>query len=561
MNPTLWSAIFVGTVAALVSSACGGAAAPTATVTQPAPGATAAASPTAAPVASPTPTRANPGQTPGPTPTVSAHGAPKGRYVVAVGGLDNEKPDPHQQLTGTARIWGLAAWEGLTGRSADGKLLPRLAKSWTVAPDGLRYDFVLQEGVKYQNGLGFVAEDVGFSIERALRPDLKMYIAPEIARPYGRTEVVAPNRVAVHMKSTYAPLLDRMSNFLYIVPKSYLEQVGDEGFAKAPVGSGPFKWVGQVRGQSMTFEAYENQWNPDRVPRIKTLEFRIIPDPTTQVAALRVGEVDVITSLLPNQARDLESTPGFKLARVRGGSGNFLFFTITPEQATTPFHDVRVRQAVAHAIDLQQIAERVYFGYASPTPSPFIGQTLGFDPTIPLVKYDPELSKRLLAEAGYASGLELTLSAPVGAKTLMEALEVFLRPVGLRTKLNLYEGASFYGVASAHKLPCCIGQTGFGGSALFEPTALVSWFRTGQTYTHLSYPDMDALWDKTATETDDIKRAEVTRQLTRYFQDKALAVALPAVDILFAFGPRVKEFDPGFGQSPINRLEYLTPAD
>src|SRR5262249_28937675 len=165
-----------------------------------------------------------------------------------------------------------------------------LAESWSMSKDGLVYEFVLRKGVKFHNGDPMTAEDVKFSFERYRGAAAKL-LKDRVAS----VEIADPYRVRFHLKK---PWLDFMTFFAtpargaaWIVPKKYVEKVGDEGFKKAPVGAGPYKFVSFKPGVELVLEANESYWR--KPPAVKTLVFRVIPDESTRLAALKRGEVDI----------------------------------------------------------------------------------------------------------------------------------------------------------------------------------------------------------------------------------------------------------------------------
>src|SRR5262245_8768305 len=188
-------------------------------------------------------------------------------------------------------------------------MAPGLAESWSVSPDGLVYDFVLRKGVKFHNGDTVTAEDVKFSLERyrgAASKALKENVAA--------VETPDPGRVRIRLKR---PWPDFMTFYLgatgaaWIVPKKYVEKVGDEGFKKAPVGAGPYKFVSYTPGVELVLEAFDQYWR--KAPNVKRVILKSIPDETTRLAALKRGEVDIAYNLRGELAQEIKRTPGLTL--------------------------------------------------------------------------------------------------------------------------------------------------------------------------------------------------------------------------------------------------------
>jgi peptide/nickel transport system substrate-binding protein len=187
---------------------------------------------------------------------------------------------------------------------------PSLAESWTVSPDGLVHEFVLRRGVVFHNGDALTAEDVKFSFERYRGAAAKLFKEKVAA-----VEVVDPLRVRFRLSE---PWPDFMAFYAtpatgagWIVPKAYVQKVGDEGFKKAPIGAGPYKLVSFNPGVEMVLEAHESYWR--KTPSVKRLVFRVIPDEATRLAVLKRGEADIAYSIRGALAEEVKRTPGLRL--------------------------------------------------------------------------------------------------------------------------------------------------------------------------------------------------------------------------------------------------------
>jgi peptide/nickel transport system substrate-binding protein len=198
-------------------------------------------------------------------------------------------------------------------------MAPSLAQSWTASEDGLTYEFALRENAKFHNGEPVTAEDVKFSFER-YRGASHDLIKDRVAA----VETPDPRRVRFRLKAPWSDFLTfyaTASGAGWVVPKKYAEQVGDEGFKKAPVGAGPYKFVSFTPGVELVFEAFDQYWR--KTPSIKRLVFKVIPDETTRLAALQRAEIDIVYSIRGELAEELKRTPGLTLKPVvpqaRGG--------------------------------------------------------------------------------------------------------------------------------------------------------------------------------------------------------------------------------------------------
>ena len=227
---------------------------------------------------------------------------------------------------------------------------PCLAESWSVAEDGLAYDFVLREGVPFHNGEPVTAEDVKFSFERyqgASHTQMKERIAA--------VEVVDSLHITFRLKRPWPDFLTFYTGATgagWIVPRKYVEKVGDDGFRRAPIGAGPYRFVSFSPGVELVLEAFEHYWR--KPPAVKRVILKVVPDEATRLAALKAGEVDIAYSIRGELAEQLRRIPGLALKPVVLQGTQWLYF---PEQwdPKSPWHDIRVRQAANLALDRRNI--------------------------------------------------------------------------------------------------------------------------------------------------------------------------------------------------------------
>ena len=213
-------------------------------------------------------------------------------------------------------------------------LTPSLAESFSAAEDALTYDFVLRSGVRFHNGEPVTAEDVKFSLERYRGSSAKM-----IKDGVAAVEIPDARHIRFRLKEPWPDFLTyyaSASGAGWIVPKKYVEKVGDDSFKKAPIGAGPYKFASFSPGVELVFEAFEPYWR--KIPSVKRLVFKVIPEETTRLAALKMGEVDIVYAINGELAKELRNTPGLTLKPVYPPGPFWLYF---PEQwdAASPWHD------------------------------------------------------------------------------------------------------------------------------------------------------------------------------------------------------------------------------
>src|SRR5256712_5621508 len=272
-----------------------------------------------------------------------------------------------------------------------------LAEWWPLSPDRGTYEFKLRQGLKFHNGAPFTAEDVKFSFYRAKTSRVLKEKVRDV-------EIVDPYRVRFHL---HEPFPDFMAFYgtlatasSWIVPKKYVEKVGDDGFKKQPVGLGPYKFVSSTPGIEIVMEANESYWR--KMPSVKRLVFKSVPEPTTRAAMLKKGEVDIAYLLDAPTALELKRDPNLKLAFSRAIGIHFLDF-FDQWDPKSPWADKRVRLAANEAIDPRSPNEAENLGASRLTGS-LVPRKFEFPLAIEPYSYDPAKAKQLLAEAGYPQG-------------------------------------------------------------------------------------------------------------------------------------------------------------
>jgi peptide/nickel transport system substrate-binding protein len=341
-----------------------------------------------------------------------------------------------------------AVHDALVKPMPGGDTTPSLAESWTVSKDGLTYEFVLRKGTKFHNGEPVTADDVKFSFERYRGA------AARLLRDRVRdVQIVDPGRVRFVLREPWPDFMTfyvtSATGAAWIVPRRYVEKVGDDGFLKAPVGAGPYRVVSFTPGVDLVMEAFEGYWR--KTPSVKRLVFRSMPDETTRAAALRAGDVDIVYLLSGPTAEEIKRTPPLRLVAAKPPGVPYLDM---PEQwdPKSPWHDRRVRLAASVALDRNALNQAETLGLSRPTGA-LIPRVLEFSKPYDPPPYDPAQAKRLLAEAGYPHGFDagdLTPFPPFFS--LAEAIGNYLRAVGIRTRVRTMERAAFLSAWREKKL-------------------------------------------------------------------------------------------------------------
>jgi len=425
-------------------------------------------------------------------------------------------------------------------------LAPSLAESWTVSKDHLAYEFVLRKGIRFHNGEPVTPEDVKFSFERyrgAAAKTLKERVAA--------VDIVDAERVRFRLKQPWPDFLNFYATATgagWIVPKKYVEKVGDEGFKRAPIGAGPYRFVSFTPGVELVMEASDTYWR--KRPSVRRAVFKVIPDESTRFAALKRGEVDIVYSIRGALAEDLRRTPGMQLVPTVLQGTFWLYF---PEQwdSKSPWHNVKLRQAVNVGIDRQAVNQAETLGFSRLTNS-IIPDIFDFFWKPPAPVHDPARAKRLMGEAGYPNGFDAgEYFCDVAYANIAEAMANDLQTLGIRVKLRPLERAAFFSAYGEKKLKNIIqGASGAFGNAA---TRLEAFVARGGTYVYGSYPDIDGLLQEQAADTD-LKRREATlHRIQQLVHERAIYAPIWQLAFLNGVGPRIEQSGlgviPGFAYS------------
>lgn len=461
--------------------------------------------------------------------------APSGRVVIAwhvtisPSWFDPSSAPP--QITPFGMLY--AIHDALVRPYPGQKMGPSLAGSWEESEDGLVYQFKLRPGLKFHNGDPLTTEDVKFSFERyqgAGAQALKDHVK--------EVEIVDPLVVRFHLKEPWPDFMTFYGTTAtaagIVVPKNYLMQVGDDGFKKHPIGAGPYKFVSTKPGVEVVLEANADYWR--RVPNIKTLVMRSVPDATTRALMVKTGEADMAYALDGVDAEGLKNTLGVQVVATKHASSNWIEMT---EQwdPKSPWHDRRLRLAVNYALDRQAINEAACLGFCPPA-GVIVPRVMDFALQVEPIPYDPAKAKQLLAEAGYPTGIDAgEFVAIPGFPTIAESVMNYLNGAGIRVHLKQMERAAFYADWQAKKLRgLFLTGAGNSGNAASRVEAFI---QSKGAYAYGGYPDIDELFQQQAHERDHVKREALLFKIQQLTIDRVMYAPVIDFRALMGVGPRI----------------------
>ena len=432
-----------------------------------------------------------------------------------------------------------------------GIMTPSLAESWSLARDGVTYEFVIRKNAKFHNGDPVTAEDVKFTFER-----YKGASAGLLKEKVKEIQTPAPNRVRIVLKEPWPDFMSfygtSATGAAWIVPKKHIEKVGEAEYKKAPVGAGPFKLVAFQPGIELTMEAFADYWR--KAPTVKRLVMRSIPDETTRAAAVKTGEVDVAFLFGGPVAGDLQRSPGVKVVAPLLYGVYWLDF-IDQWDPKSPWHDRRVRLAASLAIDRKAINQAEMLGLGKPAGA-FVPPEFDFALKMEAPAFDQRQAKQLLTEAGHPNGFDAGDITPLPPyTTLGETVSGMLQSVGIRSRVRTMERATFMSTWREKKLRgLVIGATGAAGNAAAR---LEPFFTKSGFYAYGSLPQIDDLFQRQAKEMDRKQREALLHQIQQVVADQVLAAPIFQQGFLCAVGPRVAESALGL----IQGFPYTGPAE
>lgn len=326
-------------------------------------------------------------------------------------------------------------FEGLTRIGSDGAVQPGLAENWVISDDGLTYTFELREGVTFHDGTTLDAGDVVFSLDRA-RGEASVNAQKALFEPIESVEQMDELTVEITLSRPAGDFLYNMGwgDAVIVAPESA------ETNKENPVGTGPFRFAQWQKGAAVTLERFDGYWG--EAPALEQVTIRFIPDPAAATAALLAGDVQAFPNLpTPESIPQFEADPRFEVV-IGSTEGETILST---NNAKAPFDDIRVRQAIAHAIDRQAIIDGAMFGLGTPIGSHFAPHHPAYMELVETYPYNPDRARELLAEAGHGGGISATLKLPPPsyARRGGEVIAAQLREVGIDLEIIPVEWAQW----------------------------------------------------------------------------------------------------------------------
>lgn len=417
----------------------------------------------------------------------------------------------------------------------EGLLTPSLAESWAESPDGRVYDFHLRPGVTFHNGEPVTAADVVFSFKRYRGASKKVFEEKVEA-----VEALDTQRVRFRLREPWPDFLlflgTPATGAGLVVPQQYLEQVSDDGFKLHPIGAGPYKFISHTPGVELVLEANESYWR--KTPQVKRLVFRGIPEPTTRLAALKTGQIDIAYAMNGEIGRALQADKQLATKMVSIPTTYWLDFS-SKWDPKSPWHDPRVRLAAYHAIDRQAIMESETLGFGKITGS-IVPSKLPYALPLEPLSHDPTRARQLLKEAGYPNGFDAGDITPFPPATPQaEAVANDLGAVGIRLRVRTMERPAMITAWRAKSLQGAI--LAISGALSSAAARIENYVVSNGEFVYGGYGDLDELFHKQARELDRQRREALLHEIQRLVAERVMFVPIYESAGITGVGPRVAE--------------------
>ncbi|HEY8451017.1 MAG TPA: ABC transporter substrate-binding protein [Natronosporangium sp.] len=449
--------------------------------------------------------------------------------------------DPAMHRTRITQTVVRNVFEALVNQDESLNFVPELATEWTQV-DATTWRFTLREGVRFHNGEPFTAEAVKFSIERVLDPD---QASPRASMLSMIDEVIVEDDYTVVITTEQpAPTLLASLAVNEIVPPAYVQEVGDEEFAKNPVGTGPFTFVEWVPNERVVLAANDDYWGGR--PKIDQLVFKPIPEVSTRIAALQSGDVQIAAEIPADLASTLDGD-----VRAVPVSGTRIFF-LAMNVTMAPFDDLAVRVAVNQAIDRQLLVDSIYQGRARVLNQPAFPEMVGYHEGFTGYAYDPEAASAVLSDVG----VTVEIDVEEKDKILAEAVAGQLQAAGLDATVRVLEGQAFLDSINSGSSMAYLSSWGVaeGDADVIFARHFWSPSRADSVFTGYQNAELDALIERGRSTADSDERERIYAEAIEIVMADAPWAPLLNPEEIYGVSTAVKGWQP----SPIGRINVKT---
>ncbi len=448
--------------------------------------------------------------------------------------LDATSMDPWLSTNITDKNVVSHLYDTLLWRDEDMTIQPNVARAYR-AVDDTTWEFELRDDITFSNGELLTAEDVRYTVEHFRDPELG---APSTSQfdPIEAVEVVDEHTVRFVTSEPFPALPAVMTEF-WVIPDGYTAEAGSEGLSRTPVGSGPYLLEGWLRDERIVLRANPNWWGGS--PEIPYVEFRVVPNQNTRIAQAQTGEADVVSQMPEEAAPLLERNPDLKLLQAPNPRAYFISFNT---QLDTPLTDVRVRQAVNYAINVEEIVEIIFGGNGQPLATLLTPQQFGYNPDVEGFTYDREKAQELLAEAGYPDGFSIAMEAPAErypkGEEVAQIIASQLGAVGIGVDLMVQEWGTYINQFGSEVGPPMF-LLGWSIPTFDPDSTLTPLLTEDAVYGRFVDPELTSLITEARETVDEAERAALYADVQRLLIDLTPMAYLYQLNELYAVSTRL----------------------
>lgn len=466
-------------------------------------------------------------------------------------GLDALTLDPGNHRSRETETIIRNMYDGLLTRDSKMQVVPELVSSYKQTSP-TTFEFKLRQGVKFHSGDEMTAEDVKFTFDRLTQKDmLGGKTSPRAGLLGPMKEITAVDRYTVRMTlSSPWAILPSMLPFQEVVSKAFVQKVGDAAMATQANGTGPFKLVEWRRGDSVTMERFAGYYGgssdipPVGPAKADRVIFKIIPENSSRVAALLAGDVDIATELPAHMMKQIQASDKAVVMKVRGTRS----FFVSLNNTKPPFDNPLVRQAANHALDKKLLIEKILLGTATPINGVLSPDAFAFDASLKTYDYNPEQAKKLLTQAGFPNGIDVTLDVEGSFAEMAQAIGSLLTKAGIRTKVVVGEGTVLRAkwLTKGQAKTGDMWMTSWGNGSLDPEDIFAPTLKTNDRGNSAGYSSsvVDGLLTSASVETDPAKRAEMFVKAQKQVNADAPWIFLWVPEDVYGVSKRLKGWQP-----------------
>lgn len=447
----------------------------------------------------------------------------------------------------------------LVDRTSDinAKLKAGFAESWKrIAPD--TWQFRLRKGIRFHNGDEMTSQDIKFTLEK--------HLSDKKASLYGYFKTI--KKVIINDKYSFkivttGPDVDIPYKFImfgFVLPKEYFNKVGEKNFFEHPIGAGPFRLIKWEKGKFIELKAFDQYWAGS--PKLRRIRFKFVEDKSKRTQMFLDGQLDLIYNVFRPKMPDIIKNPKTTIIGRTGPEIRTLVFMMTKLSHHSPLRNIRVRQAIRHAIDINYIIKTVENGYGSPLAIGACVESFGYDPQLKPAKHDIQLARKLIKEAGYSKGFTITALVVDEMSKLVKPIELMLKKVNINLEVEFLKRS--LALAALYKGPRIIKDVWF-----FNPSFSYADLQNNPSI-YLEKYGIFNIWDskklvelmkKASLELNPQKREQILFEEAKVMYHEIGEIPLYQVHQIWGVRKHVKGFNPYFNTIPRLENVYLDESD